>query len=88
MKLTLTQVEAMRERIAPLDTPETRQAYREGRFPRADRVRDLDKRYRWDLYHAARVREVLDRNIGGEGADLTDAHIDTALRRIVPPLGA
>ena len=88
MKLTLDQVEAMRERIAPLDTAETRQAYREGRFPRADRVRDLDMRYRWDLYHAARVREVLDRNIGGEGADLTDAHIDTALRRIVPPLGA
>lgn len=88
MKLTSTQVEAMRERIAPLDTAERREAYREGRFPRADRVRDLDRRYRWDLYHAARVWEVLDRNIGGKGADLTDAHIDTALRRIVPPLGA
>ena len=87
MKLTLAQIEAMRERIAPLDTAETRQAYREGRFPRADRVRDLDMRYRWDLYHAARGWEVLDRSIGGEGADLTDAHIDTGLRRIVPPLG-
>lgn len=34
-------------------------------------------RYRWDLYHASRVR--LD-------GDLTDAHIDTALRAIVAPL--
>lgn len=88
MKLTLDQVEAMRERICPLDTAETRQAYREGRFPRADRVRDLDKRYRWDLYHAGRVSEVLDMWGGGDGEGLTDAHIDTALRRIVPPLGA
>jgi hypothetical protein len=87
MKLTPVQVEAMRERIAPLDTAERRQAYREGRFPRAEAVKDLDMRYRWDLYHAARVREVLDRNIGGDGADLTDAHIDTGLRRIVPALG-
>ena len=88
MKLTLDTVEAMRERIAPLDTPETRQAYREGRFPRADRVRDLDMRYRWDLYYAARVSDVLDRWGGGDDEGLTDAHIDTALRRIVPPLGA
>lgn len=88
MKVTPDQLTAVRQRIVPLDTAERRQAYREGRFPRAEKVRDLDMRYRWDLYHAARVREVLDRNIGGEGADLTDAHIDTALRRIVPPLGA
>ena len=86
MKVTPDQLTAVRQRIVPLDTAERRQAYREGRFPRAEKVRDLDMRYRWDLYHAARVREVLDRNIGGEGADLTDAHIDTALRRIVPPL--
>ena len=87
MKLTLDQVEAIRERTAPLDTAETRQAYREGRFPRADRVRDLDRRYRWDLYYAGRVSDVLDRWVGGDDDGLTDAHIDTALRRIVPPLG-
>ena len=85
MKLTLDQMEAMRERIAPLDTAERRQAYREGRFPRADRVKDLDMRYRWDLYHAGRVSDVLDR--WGSGDGLTDAHIDTGLRRIVPALG-
>ncbi len=88
MKLTLDQVEAMRERVAPLDTAERRQAYREGRFPRAEAVKDLDMRYRWDLYYAGRVSDVLDRWSGGDDDGLKDAHIDTALRRIVPPLGA
>ena len=87
MKLTPVQVEAMRERIAPLDTAERRQAYREGRFPRAEAVKDLDMRYRWDLYHAARVADVFHTGIGGEDAGLPDAHIDTGLRRIVPALG-
>lgn len=87
MKLTPVQVEAMRERIAPLDTAERRQAYREGRFPRAEAVKDLDMRYRWDLYLAARVSDVLDRWAGGDDDGLTDAHIDTGLRRIVVPLG-
>ena len=88
MKLTLEQVEAMRERIAPLDTAERRQAYREGRFPRAEAVKDLDMRYRWDLYHAGRVSDVFHTGIGGDDYGLTSAHIDTGLRRIVPPLGA
>ena len=87
MKLTPTQVEAMRERIAPLDTAERRQAYREGRFPRAEGVRDLDMRYRWDLYYAGRVSDVFDTGIGGEDEGLTSDHIDTGLRRIVPALG-
>ena len=87
MKLTLDQVEAMRERIAPLDTAERRQAYREGRFPRAEGVRDLDVRYRWDLYYAARVSDVFRTGIGGDDEGLTSDHIDTGLRRIVPALG-
>lgn len=85
MKLTPVQVEAMRERIAPLDTAERRQAYREGRFPRAEAAQDLDRRYRWDLFHAARMYDLFDR--WGNGEQLTDAHIDTGLRRIVPALG-
>jgi hypothetical protein len=87
MKLTPLQVEAMRERIAPLDTAERRQAYREGRFPRADAVKDLDMRYRWDLYHAARGADVFRTGIGGEDGGLASAHIDTGLRRIVAALG-
>ena len=65
--------------------PDARQAYREGRFPRADRVKDLDARFRWDLFHTVlrrnrRLREVI------ESEDLNDSHIYTALKRIIPPL--
>jgi hypothetical protein len=81
MKIQPTELEALRNLLTPLDTPEIRQAYREGRFPRADRVKDLDTRYRWDLFYFARGYRVLP-------GDLTDSHIDTALRRIVPPLAA
>lgn len=79
MKITPAELEALRTRLAPLDTPAIRDAYRAGRFPRAAAVRDLDKRYRWDLYYHARGYDVLP-----DG--LTDAHVDTALRRIVPAL--
>lgn len=80
MRLGADIVQAMRERIEPLDTEETRAAYREGRFPRAELVQDLDTRYRWDLFHATKCRELV-----GLG-EVTSAHIDTALRRIVPKL--
>jgi hypothetical protein len=94
MKLGADIVQALAERIAPLDTNETRQAYREGRFPRADKVKDLDMRYRWDLFYAARGSDIVSPNSGSivssNASDLvgvTSAHIDTALRRIVAPLG-
>ena len=79
MKIKSDELEALRALLTPLDTPEIRQTYREGRFPRAAAVRDLDTRYRWDLFYFARGYSVLP-------DDLTDAHIGTALRRIVPPL--
>lgn len=86
MKITSDIVEVMRQRIAPLDTEETRQAYREGRFPRADAVKDLDTRYRWDLWHAARCIDVIKVENGWYPEGINDKHIDTALRRIVRPL--
>jgi hypothetical protein len=89
MKLSADIVQAIRDRIAPLDTDETRQAYREGRFPRADRVRDLDMRYRWDLFYAARGSDIVEPDAGRiiDSRGITSDHIDTALRRIVAPLG-
>jgi hypothetical protein len=73
----------MRDAIAPLDTAETRARYASGDFPRAELVKDLDRRYRWDLFHAARL--------AGWACDTvypyaTDTHLDTALRSIVAPL--
>lgn len=80
MRVTPEQLEAMRQRIARLDTEPIRQAYRDGMFPRAGLVKDLDKRYRWDLFYASKASEVT------RDSDLTMAHIDTALRKIVAPL--
>ena len=83
MKVTTAHLAAIREAITPLDTAERRTLYREGKFPRADKVNDLDTRYRWDLYYAAA-------RVTGGVPDSTDgyntAHIDTALKRVVAPL--
>lgn len=72
-------VEAIRAKVSALDTPERRQKYLTGDFPRADRVKDLDMRYRWDLLHEAKAHPGYD---GG----INDTHVDSALKRAVPPL--
>jgi hypothetical protein len=76
--------EMLAKAITPLDTPDARTMYVERRFPRAEFVKDLDKRYRWDLMSAA-----LGYRFACEQYDagLNDSHIDTALRNIVQPLG-
>ena len=83
MKVQKTDLNAMTEAIKPLDTPERRERYILGNFPRADRVKDLNKRYRWDLWWDTDESRTL---FLGQG--IHDAHIDTALRRIVPVLEA
>lgn len=75
-----------------IDHKELRDMYREGNFPRADLVKDLNKRYRWDLYWEIIM---LDRSSNNGISDIANAvrdedlnsnHIDTALRKIVKPL--
>lgn len=85
MKLSGPYLDALKAEVTKLDTPEQRARYRAGDFPRSELVKDLDKRYRWDLFWVAGLSlndaEVL------LPEDVNDGHIDTALRRIVPPLG-
>jgi hypothetical protein len=86
VKVTIEDLEVIQLAIAPLDSMERRQRYIAGDFPRADLVKDLDKRYRWDLYwHALALGRPLPRT---EQHGYTDAHIDTALRNLVEPLVA
>lgn len=85
MKVKAQELELLRGAIAPLDTPERRSAYASGNFARADRVRDLDKRYRWDLFYDA--RRVVGFQVFDFVGDYTNEQIDTALRRIVPVVG-
>ena len=84
MKMTPALFNLLRAEIERYDTPSRRAAYREGRYPRADRTRDLNMRYRWDLLWA--VHGLLPDTLRGELNDLRDTHIDTALRRIVAQL--
>ena len=79
MKINAPTLAALAAAIAPLDTPERRARYARRDIPRGHLVRDIDRRYRFDLLYAARAYSLLP-------DDITDAHIDTALRRIVPSL--
>lgn len=70
----------------PIDMERERARYEARDIPRADCVKDIDTRFRWDLYWAA------NRSVDNALSDattreqLTNAHINTALRQLVPPL--
>lgn len=57
--------------------------YAHGIFPRAQSVKDLNKRFRWDLFYAAIRKNV---ELGDKFREFNDNHIDTALRAIVPEI--
>lgn len=70
------------------DHPSTPRNYANGVFPRAAAVKDLWKRYRWDLYwHATATANAPWSGLRSRLAQyLSDDHIDTALRKIVEPI--
>jgi hypothetical protein len=78
VKVFKSEIERIRQAIVPLDTEIRREEYRNGQFPRAEFVKDINRRYRWDLYWACGKRFGQD--------DLLDSHIDTALKKIIPSL--
>ena len=81
MKVSPIDLDRLIFAIAPIDTAETRVTYRTlQKNPRAA-VKDIDMRYRWDLYWAATAL-----GFAFSKDTYLDAHIDTALRRAVPPL--
>ena len=84
MKMTAALYDWLHAEIERHDTDSRRAAYREGRYPRADRTKDVNLRYRWDLLWA--VHGQLPDTLRGELNELHDTHIDTALRRIVAQL--
>lgn len=89
LKIKPEHLAILREAIKPLDTAERRLQYRNRLFPRADKCRDVNKRYRWDLLWAAGIRfgaasKSLDMHTLYEY--LNDSHIDAALRSLVTDL--
>lgn len=85
-KIPQDTVSIMREAIAQLDIPVNREAYATGNYPRAELTKDVDMRYRWDLYWAAQGRGLIPRDLLDGIDGVNDTHIDTALRKIVPAL--
>jgi hypothetical protein len=84
MKIKKEDQARVAEAIKPFDTPEVRAAYlrRDPSIHNIALVKDIDRRYRWALFYMVRGWQYV------QGYDdLTDAHIDTMLRRIVKPLG-
>ena len=91
LKITPEDLQVLRNALTPLDTQERRTAYRNGQFPNAERCKDLDMRYRWDLLYASGLK--LGDGVGVRGdldlyAYLDDDHIDSALRHLVAALQA
>ena len=84
MKMRPEHIQTLRAHIAPLDTPERRARYAAGDFPRAAGTKDVNLRYRWDLLWAAAPSGWVAKELYPY---LNDEHIDTALRRLVKPLG-
>jgi len=63
-----------------LNTDKVIQEYENGKFARSDKVKDLQKRFCFDLLHAANVSELV--NEIYEYAN--NEHIYTALKKICP----
>lgn len=85
MKVTAQHFNALAAAIKPLDTRERRAAYERGEYLNAP-AQDLDTRYRWDLFWLAGGFDILNGHgaVYGTSFDYKDAHISTALGRIVP----
>jgi hypothetical protein len=81
MKMDQNSLSQLREHVRWMDTEELREAYRNGDFPRSDKVTDLDRRYRWDLFY--RIPTFIRFHVVEE---LDSSHIDTALRKLIRPL--
>lgn len=82
MKITEDHFNQLKVSIDPNNTEDRRQRYRDKDFRNSASVKDLDKRYRWDLLYLSVSAHIINEIY----LYANDDHIDTALRRIVKPL--
>jgi hypothetical protein len=81
MRFTKQIIEQMKELIEPHDTLERSEAYVNGNIPRYELVKDINRRYRFDLYYATRAWRAIP-----DGFKHTDEHLHTALKTFIPDL--
>jgi hypothetical protein len=83
MKIRDDHYDYIKQVIKPIDTEYRRNLYRNRQFPNAERTKDLDMRYRWDLLYTCCTSKWVCDNLYPY---MNDSHIETALKRIVSPL--
>ena len=87
LKIQAGHLQYLRDLIQPLDNTANREIYKAGKFVNADKVQDLYKRYRWDLFwQGLRNSNNTDFLTKVLYSYLNDAHIDNALKYVVKPL--
>lgn len=87
MKIKPEHLEHMRKRIAVLLSlnPELVKAYQEGNFPNSDRVKDLQKRFCFDLCFMAGLTPWICEHVYPYA---NDDHVYTALKAVCPTLSS
>ena len=85
MKITKENFATLKKSIEQLLTnyPNVVEQYETGGFVRAEKVKDLQKRFCFDLLHCAGLKEWTRDTLYGEN-NLSNEHIYTALKRICP----
>ena len=83
MKITQEHFQHIKNKVSILESEYHRTQYRDRKIAQADKVKDINTRYRWDLFHAAGLTSFACDHLYSY---LNDEHIDTALRSIVKPL--
>lgn len=67
------------------NNPNAAQAYEEGLFPRSEKVKDLQRRFCFDVFYASGVK--IGDGMGTSGdiiGNYNDSHIYTALKTVCP----
>ena len=70
-----------------INNPNAPEWYEAGRFARSEKVKDLQKRFCFDLFHASRIK--IGDGIGIQGdivGEYTDSHLYTALKQVCPKI--
>ena len=87
MKFTKEHLDILKAGIDKVleNNPTASEAYEEGRFARSEKVKDLQKRFCFDVFYASRIK--IGDGIGTQGdivGDYTDDHLFTALKAVCP----
>lgn len=83
LKIKPDDLQLLKDITVAYDTEERRQLYREGKYPRAEFTKNVNKRYRWDLLFASGGRFHNGNFLSQLYTYLNDSHIDSALKSLV-----